>query len=356
MSRSMIDANGRLFESLTKFCASRGVSLSRTDGYRYVEGDDDSDVIIQHFVILNVVKFGTQRAAVHGQLSGEDLIIFVGFENIDDYVNRYPEFGDDVEEVECLPGHIVTLLSEIDIRPNVSAHEVRSYVEVDDSTNKSYEGHDSRVLMGLYPRLAVFRCRSSIDQGSFAQLVTKFSAAESAFGGGWIGENLLLDLLAIASISARSFPYEAISRAVFDTDPRNLYLALYRCLEATYAYKTSEELAKALGLEIAWSELAVKLNESLSWRPREASSLEVVLRHASETDLRKVVTSLGNQVGADAAAAAASSVYKLRNKIVHFGPSLDSVDISTYDWNAVCCALVAVVYDVFHRAFDPAAV
>jgi len=100
----------------------------------------------------------------------------------------------------------------------------------------------------------------------------------------------------------------------------------------------------------------VKLDQKLSWRPREASSLEVVLRHASETDLRKVVGAFGKEGGDDAARSAASSIYGLRNKTVHFGASLDSVDISDYDWNAVCCALVGVVYDVFRRAFDPVTV
>ena len=56
---------------------------------------------------------------------------------------------------------------------------------------------------------------------------------------------------------------------------------------------------------------------------------------------------------ASAAPAAASAIYKLRNRIVHFGASRDSVPIASYDWNAVCSALVGVVYDVFHRAFEP---
>lgn len=356
MARTMITANERLFQRLGEFCSSRGAPIAPAGGHRYVEGDDESDLIIKHLSLGRRVLFGSQRAAVHATLGDDDFIILVGFDYLDEYLNRYPEFGEDVQELACLPGHVVVTLSELAIRPERSGLEAQAFVEVADSTTDSYEGHDVEELKRLFPRLSVFDCRFSLDENSFYQLVTKFAAAESAYGGGWISEALLVDLLALASISAKSFPYEAISRAVFDTDPRNLYLALYRCLEATYAYKTSEELAKALGLNIAWSELAVKLDQKLSWRPREASSLEVLLRHASETDLRKVVAAFGKEGGDDAARSAASSIYGLRNKIVHFGASLDSVDISDYDWNAVCCALVGVVYDVFHRAFDPVTV
>ena len=356
MSRTMTAANARLFQRLSEFCRSRGEIVAPSTGFRFLEGDDENDLLIKHLKLARTVQFGFHRAVIHATFENEDFILLAGFDHLDEYVNRYPEFGEDVVEADFLPGHAVVILSELDVRPMRSGREARSYIEVADSTVESYEGHNFDELRRLFPRFSVFKCRFSINEGSFYQLVAKFAVAESAYGGGWIGEALLSDLLAIASISANSFPYEAISRAVFDTDPRNLYLALYRCLEATYAYKTSEELAKALGLSIAWSELAVKLDQNLSWRPREASSLQVVLRHASDADLRKMVASLGNEAGEDLARSAASSIYNLRNRIVHFGAALDSVDITSYDWNAVCSALVGVVYDVFHRAFDPAAV
>lgn len=356
MARTMIDANKHLFQRLGNFCNSRGVEIAPIDGYRYVEGDTTNDLIIQGLKVASVSQFGPQRAAIHASLQEEDYIVLVGFDYIDNYVNHFPEFGEDVQEIPCLPGHVVVVLSEFDIRPKKSALEIRAYVEVADSKTDKYSGHDVEELRRLFPRISIFKWRSSPDESSFLQLVTKFAAAESAYGGGWIDEILLGDLLALASISAKSFPYEALSRAVFDTDPRNLYLALYRCLEATYAYKTSEELARALNLTITWSDLAVKLDKKLKWRPREASSLEAVLRYASSTDLRKMAVSLGSEGGSDLAHSAASLIYDLRNRIVHFGASLDSVNITGYDWNAICSALVALVYDIFNRAFDPVTV
>lgn len=349
----MIESNRRLFRRLYDFCNNRGAPTVPPDGHRYIEGDVESDRIIQHLRISRIVQFGPQRAAVHATLQNDDLIILVGFDYLDEYVNKYPEFGEDVVETDCLPGHVVVALSEVELRPIKSGLETQAYLEVADSTTDGYEGHDVHELRRLFPRISVFKCRFALDEGSFQQIVLKFAVAESTYGGGWIDDNLLDELYALVSISAKSFPYEAVSRASFDTDPRSLYLALYRCLEATYAYKKSSELAKALGLSLDWSELAVKLEQTLNWRPREASSLESVLRHASEADLKRVVEAIGDTGTKDLASSAASSIYKLRNRIVHFDASLDSFDLSSYDWNAICCGLVGVVWDVFHQAFDP---
>ena len=359
MAKSMSKINEHLFIRLGVFCKGRGVSVAapHEGGHRYVEGDDSSDEIIKRLKISTQSRmlFGSQRAIVQATLKESDFLILVGFENLNDYVNALPEIGNDVFETECLPGHVVSVLSELDIRPTRNANAVQAFVEVADSTEESYEGHSVDELKSLFPTISVYQSRGSLDEDSFQQLVVKFAVAESAFGGGWIGEALLDDLLALASISVKTFPYEALSRAAFDADPRNMYLALYRCLEATYAYKATSDLAQALGLHLSWNDLARMLVEKLRWRPREGPSLEAVLQHATEADLAKVLEAFNKPTSKNQVAAAATAIYDLRNRIVHFGPSLGTVGLAEYDWNALCRAMVGVVYDVFHRAFDSVA-
>ena len=51
-------------------------------------------------------------------------------------------------------------------------------------------------------------------------------------------------------------------------------------------------------------------------------------------------------------AAAAKVIYKIRNGIVHFGPSMITVGVDDHDWNVLCTVLVRIVFNVFHTAFQ----
>jgi hypothetical protein len=158
--------------------------------------------------------------------------------------------------------------------------------------------------------------------------------------------------MALAALSAPSFPYDFVSRAAFDSDPRAMYMALYRCIEATYALSKSTALADKLDLDLHWSEMAIKLETVLKWRPRERESLEAVLALASEQDLERIVLAFGKKPGSNLATLAADQIYALRNEIVHYGAGRKSVEIASYDWNVVCGALIGIVYDVFNNAFE----
>src|SRR5437868_13171482 len=54
-----------------------------------------------------------------------------------------------------------------------------------------------------------------------------------------------------------------LCRSLFDADPAALFLALYRCLEALYAYSASTKLIGEFGLDRSWTEVAVALEKQL---------------------------------------------------------------------------------------------
>lgn len=148
-----------------------------------------------------------------------------------------------------------------------------------------------------------------------------------------------------------SLPYRELARAVLDLDPRNLYMALYRCVEATYAYEKATKLANALSLTLAWDEVAAALDSEMGWHPPEAQSLNVALERANERDLEDICACLGVEIGNDLRVSAGRAIYRLRNSIVHYRPTYDSLEIESVDWNRLCNSMVTIALHVFHDAY-----
>ena len=158
-------------------------------------------------------------------------------------------------------------------------------------------------------------------------------------------------LVSLTDLNVPALPYAAIGESMFDADPRSLYMALYRCIEATYAFETSRRLVDDLKLSVPWVEMAEALANVAGWRPQEASSLNIVLRNALEQDLRDVCQCLNVSVGNDVAASAGKAIYSLRNRIVHYRPGTERVELESVAWNMLCHLLVRIVFHVFTKAY-----
>lgn len=129
-------------------------------------------------------------------------------------------------------------------------------------------------------------------------------------------------------------------------------MALYRCIEATYAYESSRRLVERLALGVSWQDMAAALESEVGWHPQEASSLNLVLQYALEQDLVDICSCLGVDAGTDVRVAAGRAIYSLRNGIVHFRPGAQEVAVENTDWNLLCRLLIRVIFSVFTHVYS----
>ena len=130
-------------------------------------------------------------------------------------------------------------------------------------------------------------------------------------------------------------------------------MALYRCIEATYAYESCRKLVNKLALTTSWYDLAAALESEVGWHPKEAANLNVILRYAHESDLEDVCSLLDVEVGNSLPDSAGKAIYKLRNGIVHFRPGDQPLpDLDSDGWNRLCHLLVQIVFNVFSSAYS----
>lgn len=347
MSRSANDTAAAIFGRLSTYAADRGTSVP--DGERYIFLDEtEYDALVTSKRIAHS-KFGRNQAAALIEMANGEVLVFAGFD-ADELAT-----SDHIREVELPPGLAVAMLADLEVDPSASPAAVLNVVGAGSKDDTEYRGHDLAEVLNLYPPLRVLELDNDVaGTPNFYANVLAVCAKQGAHGNGWIESALANELALLAEQRVFGLPYESLTRAVLDLNPSSLFLALYRCLEATYAYTKATELASTLRIDRSWVDVARALGETLSWYPRHDQSLAAVLTlpTVSSGDLEAVALALGHDSSDDALATrVATGVRDLRNSLVHYGPTTRQVDIPDNDWNGLCSPLARVVANVFAHAY-----
>lgn len=347
MSRSAKDTAAVIFGRLGRYAADRGTSVP--DGERYIFLDETEYEVLVASRRITHSKFGRTQAAALIKAANSEVLAFAGF----DAEELAP--SEHIREVELTPGLAVAMLADLEVDPSASPASVLNVVGAGSKDDAEYPGHDLAEVLNLYPPLRVLELDDDVaGTPNFYANVLAVCAKQSAHGNGWIEPALADELALLAEQRVFGLPYEFLIRAVLDLNPSSLFLALYRCLEATYAYTKATELASALGIDGSWVEVARALGNTLSWYPRHDQALAAVLTlpTVSVDDLEALALALGRDPSGDPASTrVAAGVRDLRNSLVHYGPTTRQVAIPGDDWNGLCSSLVRVVASVFAHAY-----
>ncbi len=343
MTRNMIEANAGLFRNLTDYCANRGAPIPTAAEARWIKSDESDKRYLQRATLVESLSFGRRKFLVHVVQGEEDWLAAVGFESELDLA--------ELEYIEVNDGLAVCLAFELSPLPVANPVEIREAVEFSSQADPEYCGHEWASVAALLPRIQLTRCRDSMDEETI--WVTFFSICldECQFGESWIGDTLASEVLRLTDVRRDSFPFHSICQSLLDFDPRSLFMALYRCIESTYAYENCTRIVDRLQLSISWMELAETLQAEASWRPMEAESLIAMLYHADPVDLASMGRCLGVQVSAQSVG---NAIYRLRNSIVHFRPGMPAASHRTpEEWNELCASLARIARSVYAKAYGP---
>lgn len=310
---------------------------------RWVHANKEADQTLQRSKIRQVISFGRFRHLAWVEFDSRHYLASVGYE--------YEPDSSALLALDDIQGFDTCLLAEIPVQPKAHPLEVVNIVGAAKKGDADYNGHGNADIMQLFPRISVFECAGGMADEYVWSTFLEICVVESHYGGSWIEPPLSDSLATLAQLNVPSLPYRELCRSVLDLDPRSLYMSLYRCLEATYAFEKASKLAASLDVSLAWHQVAAILDSEMGWRAPEAQSLNVALAHAQEGDLREICECLKVDVGQDLRASAGGAIYKLRNQIVHYRPSRNQLNFESIDWNRACNLLVAIALDVFHRAY-----
>lgn len=342
----MIEANQVIFGGLDAYCDAAGDPIQNAGSPRWIATDPIDRKILKEAILSERLNFGPSRAIVRLDLNATCYFCLIGFERVVSHSG--------FSEVDIGGSLLTAFLSELRPRPRASSTEIREFIEaIDKNGDPAYAGHEPLAIARLFPPIKFY---SSVDvsDDDTSRLFFLFCLEESRNAGLWIDDDFAATLKAICDLELISIPYRTLCRSIFDADPSAMFLALYRCMEALYAYSSARKIIQALELSSRWDEVAVALEEQLEWHPREETSLAALLGRANQKDLEKVFLALGEALptgNVDIAASASRRIYRLRNSLVHFRPMHHKIDHSLTDWNRLCECMATMVWDIYSGIF-----
>ncbi|MDR9863431.1 hypothetical protein [Pseudomonas baetica] len=342
-TRNKKDANTAIFSRLDKYCADHDETVLNTGTVRWIESEagKDRDFLVES-IMVDSLSFGLSLKIARFDFQNKSLFFTIGFDLPD-------EIGLLVEE-DLGGGVLTAILSELSPMPSVPASFVKNIVDFSSfSSGAKYSGHEANGIFSLFPSI---RCFSTSDLAEEETYRIFFLICLADFGRAklWMNKRLRGTLEIVAELSPVAIPYRTLCRSIFDSDPSAVFMALYRCLEALYAFTHTTDLMRKLGVSDGWANVAQTLEETLGWRPREEPSLTTLLRLAAKNDLRTILISLKVTLPADDAdlvVPTTKRVYQLRNTLVHYRPFHQEFNRDEVDWNLLCEAMALIVLDVY---------
>jgi hypothetical protein len=351
MSRNMIESNTQIFSLLDSYCANRSQPVRNAGARRWIRTLNSRDRdILKNADLEAQLSFSASRRLARFDYRNNTYICLIGFE--------YALSVLDLKEDDLQPGLLTAILAELRPQPIVSASGVVDIVDASDrDSDPEYGGHTAQAIASLFPRIRVFIGKNLSIENTWRAFFL-MSIEECRAGESWIDQEFSSALETLGNIDLINIPYKTLCRSIFDSDPATMFLALYRCIEALYAYSSAQVLIETLQLTVSWPDLAASLEDKIGWYPREESSLTALMKLADQSDLEGVFAALGeNLPGADTdlPQSTAKRIYLLRNSLVHFRPSHQKIDHDQIDWNRLCGTSARIVSSIYQLIFENAA-
>lgn len=342
----MIEANKLIFASLDSYCAGFDITVTNTGAARWIATNHAERRFLVASTLSHQVHFSSRRKIGRFDLDGRTYFCCIGFENARPVMSLVE---DDLDA-----GVFTSAVAELRPRPSGPPAQVEDTIGGSDKSDAGYTGHPWRLIAELYPAIRVFVAKDVASDSSW-EACLKLCLDECASGDSWIEPELADTLAGVCDLSGLNLPYETLCRSVFDTDPSAMFLALYRCIEAVYAYSGATRVAKALKLTVPWDDVAVALEEQIGWHAREDGALAALMQYTVEHDQKKLFQGLGETAPSGGTKPlsqyAAERIYALRNGLVHYRPTHRKIDYANVNWNIVCSAVAAMVCHMYSEVF-----
>jgi len=347
MSRNAIEGSTHFFSILEEFCAIHDTTIVNPGCSRFVAGSRESaDFYIKSHLKEKIVVNPTCRFSLV-EYEGESIVLTYGVNGGGGLTYLH--------EQEVGPGELTCLVIDHKLFPSVDATIVSNFIGSGEIGLSGYSGHQLEDALALFKSIKRFSMLPTMAL-DFQRICFEIAIDAAFESGHWMSSSLLNDLKALSDLGLE-LPFRNLVRSLSDSDPSSLFLSLYRCLEATYAYKICHKLVDDLALTLSWTEMYKIMDIQAKWRPKELESLEYILSKGSANDHLSVLAAIkfSNRVNPKKSA---DLIYELRNALVHFKPyqSIDEI-YEHVDWNELCRAMAGFICDIYQeiQAYKPRA-
>lgn len=339
MARTMIDANKCAFNKIIRFIESHNEVVP--DGIRYFLTNEEEKNWLKYLTPVGLYRHNTKQQIICMSFNNENYVISIGFDfEIDP--------NDEIfSTIELNAGIFTFIISETSIKlnENIDLTKLANLTYPSKKESIGYIGHDFKEFIEFFEIIKVFKINSdSVLNFDDTHRLTSYLVLKS------INSCMLLNYSAntlnsferLILNSSSCVSFENILSAILSSSYKHCFLELYRNIEKLFPIIKLNILYENIEASVNFISFWNSVDEIIKWKPNEEGTLEVMLENIS-SNTKKIIESIPNN-GLNSG----KFIYKLRNSIVHYRLSSDTIDLSDDNWNIIIQFLSEIIIEQYN--------
>ncbi|CAN5231240.1 hypothetical protein BH09PSE2_BH09PSE2_17680 [soil metagenome] len=335
-----------LFQRLKDKVAAADDAVSHASAIRYIKRLDDFDAELMANAKSESLVLTRQIRLV--RISYEDITYFVAF--------GLPEpetlpLG--LQVADNTPGIFAVAVLSANIQPGrlVTVSGIKDVLGGQSAETEGYVGHDLEEIRPLFPEMVVYLVHEEFPYQRSAERVLG-SLLSKTYSDGPISleTDTVAALVEIFEQGSEFLPFQNLLQGVLSISWENLYVEIYRCVEQLYSLPRLSKLKKEIAYANSPRELALIIENQLSWRPKEEEAFRALVQMCDHGTVSSLCLGLSNGQGETherRSEVAVAELYDLRNQIVHYRPSHERIIKSDERWNIIVRSMLAITSHLY---------
>jgi hypothetical protein len=330
-----------LFDRLINHAKSEGDVILNADKPRFIKRLDNNDADLMAKAEASALVVTRQIKLVQIKWKEETFFSFFGLSSNDD-------FPSGLWKIDLTPGTFALSVIESNTHPIADAYQIQDAIEEPET-----EGFELEDISELFPPANIYQVSEPHEFHQSKDRLLGSMLSKTYLDGPILLATDTMKLLSdIFESGSKFIPYRNLMQGLLAISWENLFLETYRCIEQMYSAPSVKKLRDNIGSNLALYDLASRLDEHLSWRPKEEVALGKVIASCDEATISSAYQALNPREQDEPEKVyivTAQKIYKLRNSIVHYRPDPDPITKSNKEWNKIICAMLEIVRQIYDR-------
>lgn len=341
-NRNRVELSIELFSKLIS--AVDSIDLGGT-GNRWIERESAQDADLLATGDTRPLRLGRRLGALLITHNGDNFLALTGVPNmsslaLDGLTHRPPS-----------PALFQLAVSQLDLRPSASSSLIRDALEGRSDRVAGYNGHQLREIEPLFDPISFWEIGANFIYAKDIRRILGSAICRSGFELPLaITDDLRRKFDNLFTSGDDHLPFALLLQALLAAFWQTQFVEIYRCVEQLFPAELLLSLKKQFRMRRSLRDINERINRSLNWRPREDTAIRTLFEYVSRNTAEEFRVAFNLPAGQqDLRSAISTETYKLRNSVVHYRSTSNTVILSDNNWNNINFAMLNLSDELYAR-------
>jgi len=349
--RNMKDANSSAFEFLIDQLTENS-KFTVKKGTRYIKTEDFEKKWLKELKIPSVFQPLPDVKGIEIEFEEKKFLVLINANASNRSLDK-----DVISEESLNAGILTVLLSEKLVELDTKIEFLDFFNEIMfQHLDPDYDGHDFNDLVRYVQPINFYSLpeNSVLNSQGLKRILSYLYAQNPDRLINKFDKNVLSTYAELSLIGSNNISFELVLSSLLSTSFKHTFLELYRLVERIFPVSYLKEFHEVSKSNLSFIEFSSNLENITSWRPKEDEALNKIFE-STEASTKLYFDSFFNSLSEFQAQQQYKFFYKLRNSIVHFRTTHDSIDLTDSQWNKLIHATLYLLdehYSKYHKILE----